>query len=144
MVQLLDELDDRIDGAMQRRLHEWRQHLTLLANQLRHAPGRGIYAAKERLGQLGHRLVRSMDTTMAQRRQRLAQIEATLGRPPKQVLERGYSMVHDEREASFATILDLTEGQTIHLQFADGRAAAGDTHWTTWRTKHDRRHDDLR
>ena len=78
VVQLLDELDDRIDGAMQRRLHEWRQHLTLLANQLRHAPGRGIYAAKERLGQLGHRLVRSMDTTMAQRRQRLAQIEATL------------------------------------------------------------------
>ena len=125
VVQLLDELDDRIDGAMQRRLHEWRQHLTLLANQLRHAPGRGIYAAKERLGQLGHRLVRSMDTTMAQRRQRLAQIEATLrSAHPKPVLERGYSMVHDEQGGGVSTIAGLTEGQTIHLRFADGRAAA--------------------
>ena len=125
VVQLLDELDDRIDGAMQRRLHEWRQHLTLLANQLRHAPGRGIYAAKERLGQLGHRLVRNMDTTMARRRQRLAQIEATLrSAHPKRVLERGYSMVHDEQGGVVSTIAGLTEGQTIHLQFADGQAAA--------------------
>lgn len=125
VVQLLDELDDRIDGAMQRRLHEWRQHLTLLANQLRHAPGRGIYAAKERLGQLGHRLVRTMDTTMAQRRQRLAQIEATLrSAHPKRVLERGYSMVHDEQGGVVSTIAGLTEGQTIHLKFADGQAAA--------------------
>ena len=125
VVQFLDELDGRIDGAMQRRLHELRQHLTLLANQLRHAPGKGIYAAKERLNRLGHQLLRSMDTTVAKRRQRLAHIQATLqAAHPKRVLERGYSMVHDEQGGVVSSVTGLTEGQTIQLQFADGQAAA--------------------
>ena len=125
VVQFLDELDGRIDGAMQRRLHELRQHLTLLANQLQHAPGKGIYAAKERLNRLGHQLLRSMDTTVAKRRQRLAHIQATLqAAHPKRVLERGYSMVHDEQGGVVSSVTGLTEGQTIQLQFADGQAAA--------------------
>ena len=33
-------------------------------------------------------------------------------------------MVHDEQGGVVSTIAGLTEGQTIHLQFADGRAAA--------------------
>lgn len=125
VVQFLDELDGRIDGAMQRRLHELRQHLTLLDNQLRHAPRKGIYAAKERLNRLGHQLLRSMDTTVATRRQRLAHIQATLqAAHPKRVLERGYSMVHDEQGGVVSSITGLTQGQTIQLQFADGQAAA--------------------
>ena len=125
VVQLLDELGERIDGAMQRRLHELRQQLALLTNQLRHAPGKGIYAAKERLNRLGDQLLRSMDATMAKRRQGLAHIQATLqAADPKRVLERGYSMVQDDQGTVVSSIAGLAKGQTIQLQFADGLAAA--------------------
>ena len=125
VVQLLDELGERIDGAMQRRLHELRQQLALLTNQLRHAPGKGIYAAKERLNRLGDQLLRSMDATVAKRRQGLAHIQATLqAAHPKRVLERGYSMVQDDQGTVVSSIAGLAKGQTIQLQFADGLAAA--------------------
>ena len=125
MVQLLDEFDLRIEGAMQRRLQEWRQHLALLTSQLRHAPGKGIYAAKERLSRLNHRIQRSMEATVSGRQQRLAQLEATLNAAhPKRVLERGYSMVQDDQGAVISDVANLKEGQTIQLQFADGQAAA--------------------
>ena len=147
VVQWLDELDGRVEGAMLRRLQEWRQHLALLANQLKHAPGKGMHAAKERLNRLNHqlqrtmtstltdhgqrldrlnhRLQRSMDATVAQRRQRLAQLEATLqAAHPKRVLERGYSMVQDQKGEVISDIASLKEGQTIQLQFVDGQAAA--------------------
>jgi len=125
MVQWLDEFDVRIEGAMQRRLQELRQHLALLANQLRHAPGKGIYSAKERLSHLNHRIQRSMETTVSRRKQRLAQLEATLNAAhPKRVLERGYSMVQDDKGGVISDVANLKEGQTIQLQFADGHAAA--------------------
>ena len=147
VVQLLDEFDVRLEGAMSRRVSEWRQHLALLANQLRHAPGRGIFAAKERLSRLDHRLQRTvtatvgdhhqrlnrlahvmqrtMDTAVADQRQRLAQLGATLNAAhPKRVLERGYSMVQDETGGVISDVATLKEGQTIQLQFADGQAAA--------------------
>ncbi len=147
VVQWLDELDGRVEGAMLRRLQEWRQHLALLANQLKHAPGKGIHAAKERLShlnhqlqrtmtstlnghgqelaRLSHRLQRGMDAAVADRRQRLAQLEATLqAAHPKRVLERGYSMVQDQKGEVISDIASLKEGQTIQLQFADGHAAA--------------------
>ena len=125
IVQLLDEFDLRIKGAMQRRLQEWRQHLALLTSQLRHAPGKGIYAAKERLSRLNHRMQRSMEATVSGRQQRLAQLEATLNAAhPKRVLERGYSMFQDDQGAVISDVANLKEGQTIQLQFADGQAAA--------------------
>ena len=116
-------------------------------NQLKHAPGKGMHAAKERLNRLNHqlqrtmtstltdhgqrldrlnhRLQRSMDATVAQRRQRLAQLGATLqAAHPKRVLERGYSMVQDQEGEVISDIASLKEGQTIQLQFADGQAAA--------------------
>ena len=125
VVQLLDELDGRIEGAMMRRVQELRQQLALLSNQLRHAPGKGIFAAKEALSRLNHRLQRSMETATASRKQRLAQLEATLkAAHPKRVLERGYSMVQDEKGTVISDVTDLAVGQTIQLQFADGQAAA--------------------
>ena len=133
MVQLLDEVDGRIEAAMVRRLQELRQHLSLLSNQLRHAPGKGIYSAKERLNRLNHQLQRSMETTVREPNHRLQRsMDATVASKrrstppftPKRVLERGYSMVHDEKGAVISDVANLNEGQTIQLQFADGQAAA--------------------
>ncbi|MDP6199279.1 MAG: exodeoxyribonuclease VII large subunit [Candidatus Poseidonia sp.] len=124
-MRLLEELDERVGAALSRRLQELRQHLTLLANQLRHAPGKGIFSAKQRLGQLNHRLNRGMDGAMAVQQQRLARLQAVLNAAhPKRVLERGYSMVQDERGQVVSDVASLQQGQTISLQFADGQAHA--------------------
>ena len=74
---------------------------------------------------MNHRLQRGMETATASRKQRLAQLEATLkAAHPKRVLERGYSMVQDEKGTVISDVTDLAVGQTIQLQFADGQAAA--------------------
>ena len=124
-LQWLDELDERMGAALTRRLQELRQHLTLLANQLRHAPGKGMFSAKQHLGQLNHRLKRGMDGAMAVQQQRLARLEAVLNSAhPNRVLERGYSMVQDESGRVVSDVASLQQGQTISLQFADGQAHA--------------------
>ena len=125
VVQLLDEIDGRIEASLTRRIQEWRQRLALLANQLRHAPAKGMFAAKERINQLHHRLHRGMENTVARQHQHLARLQATLqAAHPKRVLERGYSMVQDSAGHVISNVTSLQQGQTISLQFADGSAHA--------------------
>lgn len=123
--QWFDELDGRLSAAVKRRLTEWRQHLSLLTNRLKHAPSKGLFRAKEDLGRLNHRLHRSLELRMAQEHQRLARLQATLtAAHPKRVLERGYTMAQDHEGRVVSNIAGLSEGQTISLQFADGSAHA--------------------
>jgi exodeoxyribonuclease VII large subunit len=118
-------LDDRLNASVVRRIGELRQRLNLLANQLRHAPGKGIFTAQQRLTALNNRLQRTMDASLSDQQQRLARLGATLqAAHPQRVLERGYSMVQDNKGGVISDIGSLTEGQTIQLQFADGQAAA--------------------
>jgi exodeoxyribonuclease VII large subunit len=125
LLQLHDELDERVHAAVVRRIGELRQRLNLLANQLRHAPGKGIFTAKERLTALNNRLQRTMDTSLSHHRQRLARLHATLqAAHPQRVLERGYSMVQNDEGHVISNVSNLEQGQTIRLQFADGRADA--------------------
>ncbi len=125
LLQLHDEMDERINAAVVRRIGELRQRLNLIANQLRHAPGKGIYTAKERLTALNNRLQRTMEATLSTHQQRLTRLGATLqAAHPRRVLERGYSMVQDQKGGVISDIGSLSDGQTIQLQFADGQAAA--------------------
>lgn len=123
--QWFDELDGRLAAAVHRRLTEWRQHLSLLTNRLKHAPSKGLFRAREDLGRLDHRLHRSLQARMAQEHQRLARLQATLNAAhPRRVLERGYTMAQDENGQVLSAVTDLALGQTINLQFADGSAQA--------------------
>jgi exodeoxyribonuclease VII large subunit len=125
LVQLLDEVDLRMEASLVRRLAEWRQHLALLTNQLRHAPAKGMFAAQDRLNRLSHRLNRGMETSVAGQQQRLARLQAVLDAAhPKRVLERGYSMVQNSEGQVVSNVASLQQGQTISLQFADGSAHA--------------------
>ena len=125
ILQWHDELDQRISAAMLRRLNEWHAHLHLLATQLRHAPSKGVFSAQKQLEQLHHRLARNMATTLSRHHQRLASLHATLqAAHPHRVLERGYSMVQDTEGHIISNIASLQQGQTIKLQFADGKAQA--------------------
>jgi exodeoxyribonuclease VII large subunit len=123
--QWFDELDGRLAAAVHRRLTEWRQHLSLLTNRLKHAPSKGLFQAREDLGRLDHHLHRSLQARMAQEHQRLARLQATLNAAhPRRVLERGYTMAQDENGRVLSAVTALALGQTISLQFADGSAQA--------------------
>ncbi len=125
VLMLMDDLDQRLDASVQRRLQELRQQLALLTSQLKHAPGKGVYRAKDVLNALGGRLTRSVDAGLARQQQRLATLQATLqAAHPKRVLERGYTMIQDDKGRVLTAAASLQQGQTVNLQFADGRAAA--------------------
>ena len=125
VLMLMDEFDQRLDASVQRRLQELRQQLALLTSQLKHAPGKGVYRAKEVLNALSGRLTRGVDTSLARQQQRLVALQATLqAAHPKRVLERGYTMIQDDKGNVLTAAASLEQGQTVNLQFADGRAAA--------------------
>ena len=66
-----------------------------------------------------------MEASLSSHQQRLTRLGATLqAAHPQRVLERGYSMVQDDKGGVISDISSLSEGQTIQLQFADGQAAA--------------------
>ncbi|RJU90436.1 MAG: exodeoxyribonuclease VII large subunit [Candidatus Poseidoniales archaeon] len=125
VLMLMDEFDQRLNASVQRRLQELRQQLALLTSQLKHAPGKGVYRAKEVLNALSGRLTRGVDTSLARQQQRLVALQATLqAAHPKRVLERGYTMIQDDKGNVLTAAASLEQGQTVNLQFADGRAAA--------------------
>jgi exodeoxyribonuclease VII large subunit len=125
VLMLMDELDQRLEASVQRRLQELRQQLALLTSQLKHAPGKGVYRAKEVLSALSGRLTRGVDASLARQQQRLVALQATLqAAHPKRVLERGYTMIQDDKGRVLTSAASLEQGQTVNLQFADGHAAA--------------------
>ena len=125
VLMLMDEFDQRLEASVERRLQELRQQLALLTSQLKHAPGKGVYRAKEVLNALSGRLTRGADASLALQRQRLVALQATLqAAHPKRVLERGYTMIQDDKGQVLTSAASLQQGQTVNLQFADGHAAA--------------------
>ena len=68
---------------------------------------------------------RGGENTLSSQHQRLARLEATLiASHPHRVLERGYTMVQNDEGDVLTNLASLQQGQTVNLQFADGRAAA--------------------
>jgi exodeoxyribonuclease VII large subunit len=125
VMMMLDDVDMRMGDAVKRRFGELRQRLMLLTTQLKHAPGKGVFRAKEHLATLSSRMNRSTEHSISIQQQRLARLEATLiASHPHRVLERGYTMVQNDEGDVLTTLASLQQGQTVNLQFADGRAAA--------------------
>ena len=125
VMMMLDDVDMRMGDAVKRRFGELRQRLMLLTTQLKHAPGKGVFRAKEHLATLSNRMNRSAEHSISIQQQRLARLEATLvASHPHRVLERGYTMVQNDEGDVLTTLASLQQGQTVNLQFADGRAAA--------------------
>ena len=147
IVQLLDELDGRLVAGAQRRVGELHQRLALLANRLAHAPSKGVHSAQQRLATLDlrlrqavttdlrgrhhhlttadHRLRQAVQAYVSGQQQRLTRWQATLeAAHPHRVLERGYSMAQNDQGEVISSVASLQQGQTVHLQFADGHADA--------------------
>ena len=84
-----------------------------------------IQAERERLLQWQERLNRSIHQQLSAHQQAFIQHKQLLHTMnPKQVLQRGFSIVYDAEGHVVQTIEQLDVGQELQLEFASGRAAA--------------------
>ena len=104
LYQDLDLLSERLDGAAQEVVAEYRHRLSELGGELhRLSPKARLGVTREKLNQLGHRL-------------RSAGFES--------ILSRGYSIVRDADGTVISASKDVTKGRKLRLKFNDGEADA--------------------
>lgn len=121
----LSDYNERIDGATIRQFSDVRNRLKLLASMLNAAPMAGINNAKIKIQNLTMRLNNSSQSIISQEKSRIAKFEASLNAVhPQRVLERGYSMIQNDEGEVLSKIEQLSIGQNIKMNFADGKAEA--------------------
>ena len=121
----LSDYNERIDGATIRQFSDVRNRLKLLASMLNAAPMAGINNAKIKIQNLTMRLNNSSQSIISQEKSRIAKFEASLNAVhPQRVLERGYSMIQNDEGEVLSKMEQLSIGQNIKMNFADGKAEA--------------------
>ena len=121
----LADYNERIDGATIRQFNDVRNRLKLLASMLKAAPMAGINNAKIKIQNLTMRLNNSSQSIISQEKSRIAKFEASLNAVhPQRVLERGYSMIQNDEGEVLSKMEQLSIGQNIKMNFADGKAEA--------------------
>ena len=121
----LSDYNERIYGATIRQFSDVRNRLKLLASMLKAAPMAGINNAKIKIQNLTMRLNNSSQSIISQEKSRIAKFEASLNAVhPQRVLERGYSMIQNDEGEVLSKIEQLSIGQNIKMNFADGKAEA--------------------
>ena len=121
----LSDYNERIDGATIRQFSDVRNRLKLLASMLKSAPMAGINNAKINIQNLTMRLNNSSQSIISQEKSRIAKFEASLNAVhPQRVLERGYSMIQNDEGEVLSKMEQLSIGQNIKMNFADGKAEA--------------------
>ena len=121
----LADYNERIDGATIRQFNDVRNRLKLLTSMLKAAPMAGINNAKIKIQNLTMRLNNSSQSIISQEKSRIAKFEASLNAVhPQRVLERGYSMIQNDEGEVLSKMEQLSIGQNIKMNFADGKAEA--------------------
>lgn len=88
-------------------------------------PARFLEAQKQRLGILFGRMLSEMDDRLSDRRQALSLAAGRLDAlSPLKVLARGYSLATDQRGKPLTQAAELSPGDRVFLQFAQGKASA--------------------
>jgi exodeoxyribonuclease VII large subunit len=122
---LLSEYYTRIDTATIRQFSDIRNRLKLLTSMLKAAPIAGITNVKMQMQRLSMRMESASQAILAKENSRLIGLQAALNTVhPQRVLERGYSMVQTESGEVLSAIDQLSIGQNIKMNFADGIADA--------------------
>lgn len=121
----LADYNERIDGATIRQFNDVRNRLKLLTSMLKAAPMAGINNAKIKIQNLAMRLNNISQSIISQEKSRIAKFEASLNAVhPQRVLERGYSMIQNDEGEVLSKMEQLSIGQNIKMNFADGKAEA--------------------
>ena len=122
---LLADYNERIDSATIRQFSDARSRLKLLTTMLKAAPMAGINNVKIKMQKLAMRLNISSQSIISQENARMAKFEASLTAVhPQRVLERGYSMIQNDSGEVLSKLEQLSIGQNIKMNFADGKAEA--------------------
>ncbi len=144
---LIQHLHERLEESTNRLLQDYRHNLQFFQSRLLNAPLKGIYNANQQIADLSNRLsiavsskfsnarkkLQSLDNTiqvfvrkmLADETTRLAVYSSALNSAhPKNVLDRGYSMITKQDGAVVTNSQDLTKGQQIILALSDGQAKA--------------------
>ena len=121
----LADYNERIDGATIRQFNDVRNRLKLLTSMLKAAPMAGINNAKIKIQNLTMRLNNSSQSIISKEKSRIAKFETSLNAVhPQRVLERGYSMIQNDEGEVLSKMEQLSIGQNIKMNFADGKAEA--------------------
>ena len=121
----LMDCEDRMMQGCLRQFSDARQQLEQLKLRLKLAPSRGLSQAVRHLERLGNDLQQRTTSALQHHKQRLAVLGNALQiSHPKRVLERGYMMGLDDEGNIITSVSNLSQGQTVSLQFADGEADA--------------------
>ncbi|MGA0332037.1 MAG: exodeoxyribonuclease VII large subunit [Candidatus Poseidoniaceae archaeon] len=124
LAYLMDCEDRMLQGSL-RQFNDARQALEQLKLRLQLAPSKGLSQAMRHLERLGSDLQQRTTSALQYHKQRLAVLGNALQiSHPKRVLERGYMMGVDGDGNVISSVSNLSKGQTVSLQFADGEADA--------------------
>ncbi len=144
---LIQQLHERIDDSANRLLQDYRHNLQFFQSKLLNAPLKGIYNANQQIAELSARLVTVLSNNLNNAREKLHSLNNTIqlvtrkmlaeettrlavfrsslnSAHPKNVLDRGYSMITMQDGTIITNSQDLTEGQQVILALSDGKAKA--------------------
>ncbi len=122
---------ERLDRLKEQLLYRMRTRIQKSAEQARHMekvlskhhPGQQILAARARIDRAGASLLLTIRMTQKEEKNRLnSQIRQLDALSPLKVMQRGYSLVYDEKEAALIKSISQVEpGDTLNIRMTDGR-----------------------
>ena len=127
--QHLDEMSAAMSAALTRQLKAARQHLKVLsASPALQSPENYLSQKRKSLELLRRRLAAGEAAIVSGKKQSYLQLTAKLdAMSPLKVLTRGYAMVQSEDGAVIRSVRQVREGQSVTVQFGDGRLEAAVT-----------------
>ena len=127
--QRLDEMSAAMSAALTRQLKAARQHLKVLsASPALQSPESYLSQKRKSLELLRRRLAAGEAAIVSGKKQSYLQLTAKLdAMSPLKVLTRGYAMVQSVDGAVIRSVRQVREGQSVTVQFGDGRLEAAVT-----------------
>jgi len=120
--QRLDDLEMRLQRALDRQVSQHRERLARLETRLAaQHPGRALDLLRQRLDALAARLPRAMRETLGTRRLELqSQVQTLHAFSPLATLGRGYSILLDERGQAIRSASQTQPGQRLKARLGEG------------------------
>jgi exodeoxyribonuclease VII large subunit len=124
--QRVDELGQRMEGALREDLYRYGERLRHAQNGLaRQDVGNRLLVMRERVEHVQEELARAGRHYVSTRHERLEAMRGRLAAlSPLGVMERGYALVFDAEGRLVRGVKDLKKGQTMTTRLADGSVAS--------------------
>ncbi len=124
--QTLDAMAGAMAVAMNRRIKNARQHLSVLSgSQALQSPEGYLQQRRKSLEMLHNRLISAENLQLSRKKQRYIAMTAKLdAMSPLKVLTRGYAMAQKEDAQIIRSVADVTPGDTVRVSLADGAFTA--------------------